>query len=349
MKADTEQLIASAESQTAPTSPLAESGVSGLDLAAVWFVCYRLRLIPRSRLVLPAYGRGAVLRGAFGITLRKSVCHDLTLDCRACPIRRQCPYPEVFEPAPPEGGDRLSSFSDIPRPFLFDPPTGSRTEFPAGEAVEFGLTVFGRTARLAPYFVAAFQKLADDGLGLTRATFDLADVAALSCEGGDRTSTPIYTGGQPLIRMSAPPVRAADLIQTGDETRGRLRLRFTTPVDIRDQGVFVRRPELGPLVRRLRDRASSLAAFYGDGPLSLDFRGISSIADTVRLVEDRTRVIAVGRQSGRTGQRHDIGGFVGEATYEGSAIGKLMPLIRLGEVMHVGKHAAFGNGRMEVL
>ncbi len=38
---------------------------------------------------------------------------------------------------------------------------------------------------------------------------------------------------------------------------------------------------------------------------------------------------------------------VAEATYEGDAIGELMPLVRVGEVMHVGKHAAFGNGRME--
>ena len=56
----------------------------------------------------------------------------------------------------------------------------------------------------------------------------------------------------------------------------------------------------------------------------------------------------VNRRSSRTGQRHDVGGLIGEAEYEGQGIGKLMALVRVGELIHVGKHAAFGNGRMEV-
>ena len=44
-------------------------------------------------------------------------------------------------------------------------------------------------------------------------------------------------------------------------------------------------------------RSGSLAAFFGDGPLAIDFRGISALADTVRLVQDRTRVVAVHRSS----------------------------------------------------
>ena len=91
-----------------------------------------------------------------------------------------------------------------------------------------------------------------------------------------------------------------------------------------------------------------MATFFADGPLDLDFKGISALAETVRLVRNHTRLLEVNRRSSKTGQRHDVGGLVGEAEYEGDGIGKLMALVRVGEVIHAGKHAAFGNGGMEV-
>jgi hypothetical protein len=336
--------------------------MTAAELAPLWFVRYRLRLIPRSPLVLPYYGRGAILRGAFGISLRSLVCHDMTLECRACPLRPQCPYPATFEAAPPDNGDRLSNFSDVPRPFVFDPPSCERAEFRPGETVEFGLTAVGRASHLVPYFVTAFRKLADDGLGPRRAKFDLAEVVALGCQGNEAASrhrgsgeppetieTAIYKNTEPLLHTGAPAWRAHDLVRAKDGSLTRITLRFATPVDLRDRGVSVEIPEFGPLIRRLRDRASSLAVFFGDGPLALDFKGVSALADTVRLVENGTRLVSVNRHSSRTGQRHDLGGFIGEATYEGEAIGTLMPLVRVGEVIHVGKHSAFGNGQMEVV
>jgi hypothetical protein len=115
-----------------------------------------------------------------------------TLECRKCPLRIQCPYPQAFEPAPPpEGGERLSNLSDIPRPFVFDPPVEERAEFRPGDAIEFGLTAFGRASRLTPYFVTAFRKLADDAVGPRRATFNLVEVVALGRQRMDAAELPI--------------------------------------------------------------------------------------------------------------------------------------------------------------
>jgi hypothetical protein len=289
--------------------------------------------------------RGSVLRGAFGITLRRLVCHDLALACRACPLEVTCPYPQTFEPRPPAGAERLSALQDVARPFVFDPPTDERAEFAPGEAVSFGLVTIGRASRLVPYFVSAFRNLADEGLGPRRARFDLAEVAALDARG---TATALYQDTSPLVRLAAPTLRTRDLVRPDDAERTRVTLRFVTPLELKDQGAPVRRPDLGPIVRRLRDRANMLSTFFGDAPLALDFRGLALLADGVRLVEERTRTVQVNRRSSRTGQRHDVGGLLGEATYEGAAIPALMPLLRLGEAIHVGKHAAFGNGRVEV-
>jgi hypothetical protein len=337
-------------SQPSAPSPLARETVEGQGegitahaLAPLWFVRYRIRIVPRAPLLLPPLRSGTILRGAFGLALRRLVCHDLDLACRACPLESTCPYPFTFEPRPPPGADRLSTFQDIPRPFVFEVP--SVTDFPAGQPINFGLCAVGRAARLVPYFVSAFRNLSDEGIGPRRTRFDLVEVAALDAQARHVT---VYQAATPLVSLTAPTLRPADLMKDGDGARTALTLRFATPLDLKDQGVPVGVPEFAPLIRRLRDRANALSTFFADGPLALDFKGVSAMAETVKLVRNDTKLLEVNRRSSRTGQRHDVGGLVGEAEYEGEAIGKLMPLVRLGEVVHAGKHAAFGNGGMEV-
>jgi hypothetical protein len=323
----------------------AQGTVTPASLSPLWFVRYRITLVPRSALVLPLHSRGAVIRGAFGLSLRRLVCHDTALVCRTCPLESTCAYPQTFEPRPPANSDRLSNLQDAPRPFIFGPPAAPSAEFPAGQPVVFGLTAVGRAARLIPFFVSAFRNLADEGMGPRRARFELTEVAALDAQHAPVT---VYESATPLVRLAAPTLRAKDLMKPGDSDRTTLTLRFSTPLDLKDQGVPVGIPEFGPLIRRLRDRANALSTFFADGPLTLDFKAVSAMAERVRLVHNGTRLLEVNRRSSRTGQRHDVGGLIGEATYEGPAIGALMPLVRLGEVIHAGKHSAFGNGGMEV-
>jgi len=45
----------------------------------------------------------------------------------------------------------------------------------------------------------------------------------------------------------------------------------------------------------------------------------------------------------RRGETQDLSGFVGEVIYRGD-IEPFLPLLLLGEYVHVGKNAAFGNG-----
>jgi CRISPR/Cas system endoribonuclease Cas6 (RAMP superfamily) len=49
------------------------------------------------------------------------------------------------------------------------------------------------------------------------------------------------------------------------------------------------------------------------------------------------------RTSSRTRQRHELSGFVGDTTYEGE-LREFLPWLALGELAHVGKHTAWGNG-----
>jgi CRISPR/Cas system endoribonuclease Cas6 (RAMP superfamily) len=49
------------------------------------------------------------------------------------------------------------------------------------------------------------------------------------------------------------------------------------------------------------------------------------------------------RYSWRRDVSHDLSGFVGEIVFEGE-LEPFLPYLRLGEYLHVGKNAVFGNG-----
>jgi hypothetical protein len=58
----------------------------------------------------------------------------------------------------------------------------------------------------------------------------------------------------------------------------RVRVRFLTPTELKSAGVIAPRPEFAILFARLRDRISTLRAFYGAGPLEIDFRAMGERA-----------------------------------------------------------------------
>lgn len=107
-------------------------------------------------------------------------------------------------------------------------------------------------------------------------------------------------------------------------------------------------PSFGTLVRRARGRAGALATFYGEGPIAHEAVELGVRADSVVLERAEVRRAEATRTSSRTGQRHPIGGVVGSAIYSGESISEMMPWLRLAEVLGVGKHATFGNGRISV-
>ena len=54
--------------------------------------------------------------------------------------------------------------------------------------------------------------------------------------------------------------------------------------------------------------------------------------------------VETSRRSGRTGQIHSLGGFVGEAEYEGD-LTEFVPYLRAAQWTGVGRQTAWGKGR----
>jgi len=321
-----------------------------------------------------------MLRGGFGHVFRRLCCVPQCRDAHSCPIGEPCPYKQIFEPSPPPGAERLSKNQDIPRPFVFRPPHSTQTHFQRGESFDFELVLIGRAFEYLPYFVLSFRELAEGGLGLNRARCTLDRV--MEC--GDlwphsNESTLLYNSGDQLFRSVKPldstewmAVRLRELqpgirnsphemVGPSDEPAQSaignrqwemkefaIRLSFLTPTHLKCDGQIIREPEFHHIFKRLRDRLNALNTFFGDGPLTADFHGLGERSEKIEKVAGHFQWLDRARTSSKTGQRHELSGFVGEATYEGE-LEEFLPWLVMGELVHVGKHTPWGNGRFQLI
>ncbi len=294
---------------------------------------------------LPAY-KGGVLRGGFGITFKRIVCIYPSLPpCRECSLLYRCPYPAVFETPPPPDSEVLRTHEAIPQPFVLWPPEDERTDYAPGQHLRFRLTLIGQGIAALPYFIVTFQRLGELGLGPNRARYRLLRVdevdprdaswEAIWRENGGATGG----GGQIMdavtLLAAFPPQEVASLS-----------LDFLTPTRLKYDGQVLRRaPAFHVVVRTLLRRLSSLSYFHGGQRWEIDYRGWIEQAQAVETVGNEIGWVDWERYSTRQHQSMDFGGIVGQVTYAGEGLGAFLPLLRLGEWVHVGKGTVFGQGR----
>ncbi len=159
-----------------------------------------------------------------------------------------------------------------------------------------------------------------------------------------------------LARMGQP---ASPPSEPAHPERPRLRLKFLTPLLLKSGSSIAAdgtrtparevrdRPPFGVIVRRLRDRLSTLCTFFGEPWHCPDFAAWGTLADTVTTTDSHTVWLTRTRRSTRTGHAHEISGLVGQTTYEfpdRETFDTLAPLVRIGELIHIGKNAPWGNG-----
>ncbi|MGD9099609.1 MAG: CRISPR system precrRNA processing endoribonuclease RAMP protein Cas6 [Anaerolineae bacterium] len=304
---------------------------------------YRLDIESVEPLHLPPY-KGSTFRGGFGYAFKKIVCGQRDRRaCTSCEMGNDCPYGYIFETNVPPDSEVLRSLQKVPRPFVIQASPDRRRSYPPGSALSLYLVLVGRAINYLPYFLLAFQELGRAGIGKSRGKYVLQRINSvhpwratqeLVYDGVD-----VRVGGQDLSVSYAEVVaRAATL------PAERLRLRFLSPTRLRHRGKPLQCPPFHVLVRRLLDRVSSLSYFHCGQRWEADFRGLVEQAQEVELTVCDTHWVNVERYSSRQRARLSLGGFVGDVVYAGD-LTPFLPLLCLGELVHVGKAAVFGNGR----
>jgi hypothetical protein len=224
----------------------------------------------------------------------------------------------LFRPARKNGP---SGLKEPPRPFVLRVAGLDGRVFAAGQRFGFGVNIFDTRDRTAAVLMDALQRAVSSGFGPGEGAADL-----------------VAASGLEVLSLDLDP---------GSEAASRLAVRFLTPTELKARGVVSEEPRFGDLMARIRDRVSSLRAIYGSGPLQIDFLALGRRASAVKTARCIVRQVTVERRSSRTGQTHPVGGFIGEAEYDGD-LGEFLPLLRAACFTGVGRHTVWGNGEIAV-
>ncbi len=294
---------------------------------------------PLEPMVLPPY-KGSTLRGGFGHAFRRVACALRDRECPECLLREKCIYSYVFETPPPSDTLMMRKYTSAPHPFVIEPPPERRRAYTPEDGLTFGLTLIGRAIDYLPYFIYTFDELGRIGIGKGKAGFELEGV---SCNGET-----IYESRTRTIKRFNPRSLSISFDPSLASHRSNLTLSFETPTRILYSGRLTLELEFHILIRNLLRRLSLLAYFHcGKDPSGWDFKGMIRRAEEVKVSARALRWHDWQRYSTRQGTRMKLGGFVGRITFRGD-IGPFMPLIRAGEVLHVGKGTSFGLGRYRI-
>ncbi len=305
---------------------------------------FLLRLRALDDLHLPAY-KGSTLRGGFGAALKHVACALKRQDCGGCLLRDRCVYLYLFETPPPADTEMMSLYPAAPHPFIIEPPETEARCLGAGGSLDFGLILVGKALDHLPYFIYAFASMGREGIGRRRGKASLEAVYAAGSDG----PVCVFDQEEQVLRPSQP-YPDWDFIQQkcGDfDGADRLAMTFVTPTRVKFDGRFINDPHFHHIARSLLRRVSSLSYFHCGRRLELDFRGLVKKAERIERVSCDLSWYDWERYSSRQKQRMALGGFVGAVTFRGE-FQEFLPLLFLGEVIHVGKAAGFGLGKYEI-
>ncbi len=313
------------------------------------FAYYKITLVPESVILMPARNKGNILRGAFGTSLKRLVCSVPEIpDCDFCVLRDRCAYTLIFNPT---GLSKTKRIRNHPRGYIIKPPLSTDKEYTGSTPFCFGFILVGNRIDYLPFVIVPLMELGRVGIGLNRGRFKLRSIESIK---GERT-VPLYDPATNTVKNDYLRITGKELLNRAEALHsGAVTLRFLTPTRIRfnptgERGMsrVVRVPEFHHIIRRLRDRINALSIAYCGGPLDIDFRGLAERAMLVRTKEARLKWVEVKRRSRRSGKVHDQSGFVGSITFEGELM-EFLPLLLIGEYVHVGEDAVFGNGWFRV-
>jgi hypothetical protein len=307
--------------------------------------CYECR----EPLRLPRF-KGSAWRGAFGHALKRVACALRQSKCDDCLLRYTCVYTYVFETPPPPDSRRLRLYPTAPHPFILRPPRETREYYQARERLTGELILIGQAIGYLPYFVYALEIMGENGLGRGRGRLRLVDLQELGRSGLEGCN--IYSSTAKTLSPTTSRAHQETLAAIAElpQEAGELSLNLLTPLRIKFDGSYVEKMEFHHLIRNLLRRLASLAYFHCQIDPEADgfyFKGCIQAAETVKLSWRRCQWQDWERYSQRQQTKMLLGGIVGNISFR-EVPPQFLPLLLLGEQLHVGKTASFGLGQYKI-
>jgi len=321
--------------------PAVSAEASGYTLPAIPYLRLQITLQAEEPAMMAPY-QGSMLRGAFGHALRRTVCAmGPRQECASCVLRQACVYTRIFEPfVEGEPPPFLRGVDQAVRPYVFEP-LGVAGRLEPGETMRFDLLLFGQAVELQAFAILAVERMAQTGLGSGRARFRLVRVEAAETGG---TTRRLFSDGSPPSSVPARPVTPTPAALPP----GAVILHLLTPLRLKVRDHLNDRPTFRDLAFKMLCGVLEMAHFHvHSAEVDWSFRDFLRRADDVHIAGGDLRWHDWERWSQRQESAMKLGGLVGHLHLEGDLV-PFGPLLRVAEVVHVGKGATFGLGKLEV-
>ncbi len=309
-----------------------------MTLLSIPLARYEFRFKVTTPFARPDYA-GSMLRGIFGHALKKITCIYPSADCKDCTMYQTCTYPEIFE-TPPKA-HKIQAFSQIPNPYIIEPPPLGKHDYLAGEYLIFNMVLTGKALKQFSLVILAMQQAFKTGVSRQNGSADLDEVYLLDSENNKQL---IFSCRNETIQAHEQQL----LITLPNTNISQAQLHFKTPLRIQQNSKPVRAKQLSArqLLVSLARRINLLNDFHNDQILIQDFKALVAQAETV-TIEHGLKWHDWIRYSNRQQQKMRLGGLIGEVALFGD-LTEFYPLLYLGQWLHLGKNATFGLGGYEL-
>lgn len=279
---------------------------------------------------------GSTLRGAFGRALRRAACITGQEKCTACPLRNSCAYGVVFDPAAPSQPLHPSFRDGLPR-YLVQPPALGACQLHAGQTQSFNLLLLPGTQAHHGLIEHTLRNAIEKEL-FAPGLFKLL--------GTQVSQTAVLTATSQTPTDAQPPT-------------GHITLRWLTPLRLQHHGKPMFKPQqldASGLVRALLRRQLQWQQISGQKPETPSPSATVAqpqpmdAAQACTLDTHNLQWHDIQRHSGTQKQKLPLGGLIGSATLRGpaQALQTLLPLLQMGEQLHIGKETVMGLGRYQL-
>lgn len=289
---------------------------------------------------------GSMLRGAFGTAFRQLCCIMQLPACKDCPVKQVCAFPQLFEITALQPA-QSAHWHNATNPYVIDTPTIKPTQgkLKAGMTWQFGMTLIGQAVQHLPLVKQAWQLALKQGLGqhppYAKATLIGLQVENLNCD-ADTISQQL-----PALQLSkASNIKAI--------------LKFITPFRSQKHGKIANNaknfdPEA--LLVSLYHRVNMCGLFLSSGrDFSMNYTDIEALRADLASLRFHTDVFPahIARRSSRQQRKMTLFALQGTITIIAiddkgrQAMTRLLPLLKVGEYLHVGKSASMGFGRYQL-
>lgn len=296
---------------------------------------YRFTFRVTKPIRLPDYA-GSTLRGAFGHALREINCVTKAKDCKGCPLISQCPYAKIFAPHDiPRAAMALQLQNQIPVPYVIEAPLAKGRTYNEGDLLAFEMVLTGDALAHLAVIILAWRRAFLRGIGNGDGTAELMSVSNITAQ-----ESVIYSEDAPVIAAHDTQLIVPEFAKPQD-----VHLQLLTPLRVQQRGQVVSPRDLTASIflRQLIRRVSLQAQLQQPDAFPIEqIRHLNALANEVQD-ERRLQWLDWSRYSNRQQQKMTLGGITGHLLLK-SVPAELLPLIYIGQWLHLGKETAFGLG-----